>query len=54
MIVVSDLLGEVVDQLAVDEHVDAVVDDLLALRSHLILLRLLDLRHLRYYECIMW
>lgn len=43
---VSDLLGEVVDELAVHEDVDAVVDDLLALVAHLVLLRLLDLRHL--------
>lgn len=42
----SHLLGEVVDQLAVDEDVDTVVDDLLALAAHLVLLRLLNLRHL--------
>ena len=31
----EDLLGEVVDQLPVDEAVDAVADDLLALLAHL-------------------
>jgi len=46
-VVGKDLLGEVVDELAVDEAVDAVVDDLHALLAHLLLLRGLDLCHLR-------
>ena len=33
----EDLLGEVVDELSVDEAADAVVDDLLALVAHLLL-----------------
>mmetsp|Transcript_13265 Transcript_13265/g.26504 ORF Transcript_13265/g.26504 Transcript_13265/m.26504 type:complete len:483 (-) Transcript_13265:112-1560(-) len=41
----EDLLGEVVDELAVDEAVDAVVHDFLAFAAHLVLLGLLDLRH---------
>mmetsp|Transcript_40486 Transcript_40486/g.96218 ORF Transcript_40486/g.96218 Transcript_40486/m.96218 type:complete len:301 (-) Transcript_40486:646-1548(-) len=42
----KQLLREVVDQLTVDEAVDAVVDDLLHLVPHLVLLRGLDIRHL--------
>lgn len=41
------LLREVVDQLSVDEAVDAVVDDLAALVAHLVSLRFLDVCHLR-------
>mmetsp|Transcript_16025 Transcript_16025/g.49926 ORF Transcript_16025/g.49926 Transcript_16025/m.49926 type:complete len:240 (+) Transcript_16025:818-1537(+) len=40
------LLGQVVDELAVDEDVAAVRDDLVHLRVHLGALRRLDLRHL--------
>mmetsp|Transcript_6458 Transcript_6458/g.17792 ORF Transcript_6458/g.17792 Transcript_6458/m.17792 type:complete len:494 (-) Transcript_6458:201-1682(-) len=42
----EQLLRVVVDELAVDEDVDAVVDDLLALGAHLVLLGLLDGGHL--------
>jgi hypothetical protein len=44
------LLWEVVDELPVDEAVDAVAEDLLALGTHLVALRLLDLRHLREHS----
>lgn len=40
-------LREVVDQLSVDEAVDAVVNNLAALVAHLVSLRFLDVRHLR-------
>ena len=40
------LLGQVVDELAVDEDRAAVPDDLLDLVEHLLLLGLLDLGHL--------
>lgn len=43
----EDLLGEVVNELAIDEAVDAVVDDVLALLAHLVLLRRLHLGHLK-------
>lgn len=46
----SYLLGEVVDELPIDEHVDSVIDDLSALFTHLILLRLLDLSHLVFFS----
>jgi hypothetical protein len=42
----KQLLGEVVDELAVDKHVDAVPNNRLALLPHLLLLRSLDVRHL--------
>jgi len=42
------LLGQVVDELAIDEARDAVVDDLLALFAHACLLSLLDLAHDRH------
>mmetsp|Transcript_31670 Transcript_31670/g.71199 ORF Transcript_31670/g.71199 Transcript_31670/m.71199 type:complete len:335 (+) Transcript_31670:910-1914(+) len=42
----EDLFGEVVDELPVDETVDAVADDLAHLGAHLVPLGLLDLRHL--------
>lgn len=42
----SYLLGKIVDELPVDEDVDSVVNDLLALFTHLVLLCLLDLSHL--------
>jgi hypothetical protein len=44
--VCEDLLREVVDELPVDEAVDAVVDDLLALLAHLVLLCGLNLANL--------
>merc|ERR1719231_991660 len=44
--VCKELLRKVVDKLAVDEAVDAVLSDLLALLAHFIPLRLLDLSHL--------
>lgn len=39
LVVGEELLGEVVDELSVDEHVDPVVDDLLALGEHALLHR---------------
>ena len=42
----EELLGVVVNQLTVDEAVDAVTDDLFALALHLLSLRLFDFRHL--------
>ena len=39
LVVGEELLGEVVDELSVDEHVDPVVDDLLALGEHAFLHR---------------
>ena len=42
----KDLLGEVVDELAVDKAVDAVVYDGVHLGAHLVPLRLLYVRHL--------
>ena len=47
-LVAEHLLGVVVDELAVDEEVAAVRGDLLALGSHLRLLRSLDLANLRH------
>jgi hypothetical protein len=44
--VCEDLLGEVVDELPVNEAIDAVVDDLLALLAHLVLLSSLNLTNL--------
>lgn len=40
------LLGEVIDELSIDEDVDPVVDDLLAFPPHLVFLRLFNLCHL--------
>lgn len=40
------LLGQVVDELTIDEDVDAVLDDLLALFKHALLLCLFDFYHL--------
>lgn len=42
----KDLLGEVVDELAVDKAVDAVVYNGVHLAAHLVPLRLLYVRHL--------
>lgn len=45
-------LGEVVDELAVDEAVDAVPDDGLALGAHLVLLSLLNVSDLRQWSTL--
>ena len=42
----TDLLGVVVDQLAIDEDIDVMGDDLVDLGLHLLLLSLFDLREL--------
>ena len=44
--VCKDLFWEVVDELAVDKAVEALADYVLHLGSHLLLLRLLYVRHL--------
>ena len=44
--VCKDLLGEVVDELSVDEAVEALADDVLHLGAHLLLLCLLYICHL--------
>ena len=42
----KDRLWQIINELAVDKDVSPMRDNLLALETHLILLRVLDLRHL--------